>query len=244
LHHVLFEVLCQPWCGPLVKSLERSGFNDFQDVLVMNQAEREMLNFLNANDVLATPMPDDKKEMLLNFKLFSCFCEENGKPIMDWRMKISKAEINQVTSSATCYRAVKTVTIPPSCKFNFSRPDIATVPKNVTSAPMISLSSSPSAAIPSISSSALASATPVSKHHLFSESQDVEAFSSNIFELQHVLHTILPEAIDSPLDTALENHGLITVQDVLLLNQAERDALHFLKAAITLSTLSIGYKIR
>jgi len=52
LHHVLFEVLCQPWCGPLAESLERSGFNDIQDVLVMNQAERNMLNFLNANDVL------------------------------------------------------------------------------------------------------------------------------------------------------------------------------------------------
>jgi len=124
-------------------------------------------------------------------------------------MKISKAEINQFTSSATCYRAVKKVTIPPSSKFNFSRPDIATVPKNVTSAPMISISSSPSAAIPSASSSALATAT--SKH----ESQDVEDFASNSTELQHVLHTILPEAI----------HGFMTVMDVLLLNQAERDAL-------------------
>ncbi len=160
LHHVLFEVLCQPWCGPLVESLEKSGFNDIQDVLVMNQAERDTLTFLDANDVV-TPLQDNKKEMLLNFKLFSCLCEENGKPIMDW-MKISKAEINQFTSSATCYRAVKKVTIPPSSKFNFSRPDIATVPKNVTSAPMISISSSPSAAIPSASSSALATAISVS----------------------------------------------------------------------------------
>jgi len=79
---------------------------------------------------------------------------------------------------------------------------------------------------------------------LFSESQDVEDFASNSIELQHVLHNILPEAIDSPLVKALENHGLMTVQDVLLLNQAERDALHFPKADGTLSTLPIGSKNR
>jgi len=61
---------------------------------------------------------------------------------------------------------------------------------------------------------------------LFSESQDVEDFASNSIELQHVLHNIVPEAIDSPLVKALENHGLMTVQDVLLLNQAEWDAVH------------------
>jgi len=139
--------------------------------------------------------------MLLNLKLFSCYCEENDKPIMDW-MKLLKAEFNQFTSSAACYRATEKGTIPPSSKFNFSRPDIATVPKNVTSTPMISLSSSPSANIPRASSSALATAT--SKHVLFSESQDVEDFASNSTELQHALHTILPKAIDSPLIKALQ----------------------------------------
>ena len=38
LHHVLSEVLCQPWCGPLVEALERSGFDEIQDVLLMNWA--------------------------------------------------------------------------------------------------------------------------------------------------------------------------------------------------------------
>jgi len=63
LHHILFKVLCQPQYGPLVESLERSGFQEIQDVLLMNQAERDMLTFLYANDVV-TLLPDDKKEML------------------------------------------------------------------------------------------------------------------------------------------------------------------------------------
>jgi len=178
LHHVLYEVLCQLWSVPLAESLERSGFNEIQDFLLMNQAERDTLTFLDANDVV-TPLPHDKKEMLLNLKLFSCYCEENGKPIMDWT-NISKAHFEQFWSSITCYRAIEKVAIPLSSKFNHSRPDNATMPRNVTSStmvtsnPMLSLSSSPSAAIPRASSSALATATPVSKHVLFSESQDVE----------------------------------------------------------------------
>jgi len=40
----------------------------------MNQAERDMLTFLDANDVI-TPLPHDQKEMFLNIKLFSCYCE-------------------------------------------------------------------------------------------------------------------------------------------------------------------------
>jgi len=56
-------------------------------------------------------------------------------------------------------------------------------------------------------------------------------------ELQHVLHTILPEAIDSKLVKALENHGFTTVMNVLLLNQAERDALQFPKAEMAVSVL-------
>jgi len=65
------------------------------------------------------------------------------------------------------------------------------------SASMISLSSSPIASIPRTSSSALATATPVSKCILVSEHEDVEDTASNISELQHVLQTVLPEAIDS-----------------------------------------------
>jgi len=40
LHHILFEVLCQ---GPLDEVLERSGFNEIQDILLSNQAERDLL---------------------------------------------------------------------------------------------------------------------------------------------------------------------------------------------------------
>ena len=82
LHHVLSEVLCQPW-WLLTEALERSGFNEIQDVLLMNQAERDMLTFLDANDVV-TPLPQAQKNMLLDVKLFSSYCEDNGRPIMDW----------------------------------------------------------------------------------------------------------------------------------------------------------------
>jgi len=56
--------------------------------------------------------------MLLNAKLFSHYCEENGKPtIMDW-MKISKAGYNLFRSSIAFYRSIKKVIIPPSSKIN------------------------------------------------------------------------------------------------------------------------------
>ncbi len=54
---------------------------------------------------------------------------------------------------------------------------------------------------------------------LSSESQDAEDSGSKISELQHVLHAIFYAAVDSPLVKALENHGLTTVQVVLLLVQ-------------------------
>jgi len=55
LHHVLSEVLAQPW-WLLTEVLERSGFDEIQDVLLMNQAERDMLNFLDGNGVVM-PLP-------------------------------------------------------------------------------------------------------------------------------------------------------------------------------------------
>jgi len=51
LHHVLSEVLGHPW-WLLSEALERGGFDEIQDVLLMNQAERDMLTFLDANGVI------------------------------------------------------------------------------------------------------------------------------------------------------------------------------------------------
>jgi len=76
----------------LPEALERSVFNDIQDVLLMNQAERDMLTFLNANGV-TTLLPVGPKSVLHCLKLFSCYCEENGQPIMDW-MKVFKAQFD------------------------------------------------------------------------------------------------------------------------------------------------------
>jgi len=55
------------------------------------------LLLLDANDVI-TFLPHAQKDMLLNIKLFSCYCEETGKPIIDWA-KISKAEYVSTGSS-------------------------------------------------------------------------------------------------------------------------------------------------
>ncbi len=87
LHHILSEVLGQPW-WLLAEALERSGFDEIQDVLLMNPAKRDMLTFLNANGMV-TPLPQAEKNKLLNIKLFSLYCERNGKPIVDW-MKVPR----------------------------------------------------------------------------------------------------------------------------------------------------------
>ncbi len=73
LHHVLSEVLAQPW-WLLADALERSGFDEIQDVLLMNQAKRDMLTFLDANGVV-TPLPQVEKNKLLDVKLFSAYRE-------------------------------------------------------------------------------------------------------------------------------------------------------------------------
>jgi len=105
LHHVLSEVLTQPW-WLLAEALERSGFDEIQDVLLMNQAERDMLTFLNGNGVV-TPLPQAEKNKLLDVKLFSAYREQIGRPIVDWT-KVIKADFNSVT----LYMEEEKVTIP------------------------------------------------------------------------------------------------------------------------------------
>jgi len=108
----------------------------------MNQAERDMLTFFNANDV-TTPLPVGLKSVLHCLKLFSCYCENNGESIMDW-MKVSKAQFDQFRSSNACMWGIEKVTIPPCPKTRLVN---ATMPRNVTSstmvtpAPMINFSS-------------------------------------------------------------------------------------------------------
>ena len=74
LHHVLSEVLGQPW-WLLAKALERSGFDEIQDILLMNQAKRDMLTFLNTNGVV-TSLLQIEKNKLLDVKLFSSYHEK------------------------------------------------------------------------------------------------------------------------------------------------------------------------
>jgi len=71
-----------------------------------------MLTLLDANNVIAL-LPHDKKERFPNIKLFRCYCEENGKPNIDW-MKMSKAEYRLFRSSIACYKGSKKVTNPPT----------------------------------------------------------------------------------------------------------------------------------
>jgi len=130
LDHVLFDVLCQPWFGPLAEALERSRFNKVQDILLMHQAERDTLTVLNANRVV-TPLLQTYKNMLLHIKLFSAYCERNGRPIVDWT-KVTKADFNSIL----LYMEEEKVTIPP---FSMVRHAIATTPRNVTSTAMVTL---------------------------------------------------------------------------------------------------------
>jgi len=139
-------VLAQPW-WLLTKALERSGFDEIQDVLLMNQAERDMLTFLNANSVV-TPLPQVKKNKLLDVKLFDSYCKRIGRPIKDW-MEISKADFNSVA----LYMEEEKVTIPhhtsgshantielrnmASNAMNTARHVIAAKPRNVTSTTMV-----------------------------------------------------------------------------------------------------------
>jgi len=90
-----------------------SGFNEIQDVLLMNQAERDMLTFLNAKGVIA-PLPVGLNNVLHCLKLFSCYFEDNGEPI-NW-MQVTKAQFDQFRSSKACMWGVKKVTIPPSLR--------------------------------------------------------------------------------------------------------------------------------
>jgi len=220
LKHVLAEVLSQPSDRPLTKALERSGFNKIYDVLLLNQAERNTLTFLDANGVI-TPLPIGLKNLLRSIKLFSCHSENQGKPILDWT-KVTRADFNKFRSSPACFEATERATIPPSGKISPPSYANATVPRKVAVLPVPS--------IPKTSSVV--------------RSQSFEDSGERIAELQYVLTAILSEALDGPLAKALKNHGLTAISDILLLNQAERNALHFLKADGTFSTLPIGPKNR
>jgi len=91
----------------------------------MNQAERDTLTFLTAYGVV-TPLLQAQKNMLLDVKLISSYCERNGRPIVDW-MKISKADFNSIV----LYMEEEKVTTPPS---STARCVNATKPRN---SPMI-----------------------------------------------------------------------------------------------------------
>jgi len=84
--------------------------------------------------------------------------------------------------------------------------------------------------------------TPVSKSSFVGKSQSSKESNGEITELQYVLATVLSETSDSPLAKSLENHGLTTIANVLLLNQAERNALSFPEVDSTLNTLPVGHK--
>jgi len=145
LHHVLSEVLSTPWL--LAEALERSGFYEIQDVLLMNQAERDMLTFLNGNGVV-TPLPQAEKNKLLNIKLFSAYRKRIGRPIVDWT-KVTKADFKSVA----LYMEEEQVTIPrrtmgshtnatqpwhvPSTLTVTERRSFAVRPRNATSTAML-----------------------------------------------------------------------------------------------------------
>jgi len=54
------------------------------DGLLLNQAERDALHFPKADGYLST-LPAGYKNRLLTVKVFGKYCEDKGKPIVDWK---------------------------------------------------------------------------------------------------------------------------------------------------------------
>jgi len=82
LHHVFFELLCQPGVGHLLKHWREVGSMRFKMSFSQARLKGICLLSFDARDVV-NPLPHAQKDILLNIKLVSCYCEENGKPIMD-----------------------------------------------------------------------------------------------------------------------------------------------------------------
>jgi len=139
----------------------------------MNQTERDMHTFLTASGVI-TPLPVGLKSVLHCLKLFSCYCEDNGEPIIDW-MQVTKAQFDQFRSSSACMWGIEKVTIPPCPKTRLAN---AAMPRNVMSSIM---------------------ATPTPMIDFSSASPDVEDSDVNITQSQHVIHTTFCKAVDSPI---------------------------------------------
>jgi len=77
--------------GPSAEALERSRFNEIQDVLLMNQTERDiLLSLMPMMLLLLCHMP----RRILNIKLFSWTVKKNDKPIMDWTKTLRLSTIN------------------------------------------------------------------------------------------------------------------------------------------------------
>ncbi len=70
--------------GLFVKALEHHGFTTVQDILLLNQAERDALHFPKADGILSI-LPIGCKNRLLVVKLFGQYCEDEGKPIVNWK---------------------------------------------------------------------------------------------------------------------------------------------------------------
>jgi len=83
LDHVVTVVLKQAKDGPLVKALDHGGINDIVDLLALSPQERDALTVPQV-DGTEKPLSIGHKSMLRALKIFTNFCQVNGKPIVDW----------------------------------------------------------------------------------------------------------------------------------------------------------------
>ena len=83
LDHVVTVVLKQAKDGPLVKALDHGGINDIVDLLALSPQERDALTVPQV-DGTKKPLSIGHKSMLRALKIFTNFCQVNGKPIVDW----------------------------------------------------------------------------------------------------------------------------------------------------------------
>jgi len=85
-----------------------------QDVLLLNQAERDALHFPKADGTFGT-LPICSKNRLLVIKLLRQYCKDEGKPIDNWK-QVMKDEFNHFRCYS-CNHVIEKLTVP-SFKFD------------------------------------------------------------------------------------------------------------------------------
>jgi len=114
LGHVITEVLNQPSDRTLAQALARAGITEIFNLLVLNQADRDSLTFLDEN-TLVTPLPLGLWNLLKAISIYGPFCSAQGRSITNWT-EVTKVEFDKFRCSTKCYNATKfNAQVPTAC---------------------------------------------------------------------------------------------------------------------------------